>query len=53
MICTELTAEYSSVVSLWLTDAEAEAFAANHGCLCVETSAKDAVNVGQLFTMIS
>jgi len=33
--------------------AEAEAFAANHGCLCIETSAKDAVNIGQLFTMIS
>jgi len=33
--------------------AEAEAFAANHGCLCVETSAKDAVNIGQLFMMIS
>jgi len=32
---------------------EAEAFAANHGCLCLETSAKDAVNIGQLFTMIS
>jgi len=33
--------------------AEAEAFAANHGCLYIETSAKDAVNVGQLFIMIS
>jgi len=33
--------------------AEAEAFAANSGCLCLETSAKDAVNIGRLFTMIS
>jgi len=32
---------------------EAEAFTANHGCLYIETSAKDAVNVGQLFTVIS
>jgi len=33
--------------------AESEAFAANNGCLCLETSAKDSVNVGRLFTMIS
>ena len=33
--------------------AEAEAFAANHGCLCLETSAKDAVNISHLFTLIS
>jgi len=33
--------------------AEAEAFAANESCLCLETSAKDAVNIDQLFTIIS